>query len=79
MIYKVYAIKDELVGFGSIMVEQNEASAVRGFSYACKKADTLMAENKKDYTLYELGTYDTEKGVIEPCAPTVVLNGSSVI
>lgn len=79
MVYKLYAIKDELVGFGSIMLEQNEMSARRDFAYACNKEGTLLKENKKDYTLYYLGEFDIEKGTINSVAPEVVLNGSSIV
>lgn len=78
MICPVYSIKDELVGFGSPIVEQNEATALRNFTYAMNRPDSLANENKKDYTLYKIAEYDTEKGCIKAVGPEFIVNGSAV-
>lgn len=60
----IFAIKDELVGFMNPTFEQTEQVALRNFSFAINKADSLLYTNAKDYSLWLLGEYDTEKGII---------------
>lgn len=76
---KLYSYRDALVGFGPILVESNERTAIRGFSYAVNNAQGIMNFSPKDYDLFYIGEFDTDTGVISP-APVcqLVVNGSSV-
>lgn len=79
MITKLYSYRDKLVGFGPIMVESNEQTAVRGFSYAVNNATGVMGFSPSDYDLYFLGDYDTDTGLITPAPVSqMVCNGLAV-
>lgn len=77
---KLYSYRDALVGFGPIMVESNERTAIRGFSYAINNATGTMNFAPKDYDLFYIGEFDTDTGAIA-AAPvaSLVVNGSSVL
>lgn len=76
---KLYSYRDNLVGFGPIMVETNEQTAIRGFGFAVNNASGMMGFAPKDYDLYYVGEYDTDSGVIIPASvPALVVNGTSV-
>lgn len=76
---KLYSYRDNLVGFGPVMVENNEQTAVRGFSYAVNNASGMMGFSPKDYDLFYIGEFDTDTGVIVSApVPALVVNGSSV-
>lgn len=67
MIYGVYSIRDLKTGYLSITLEQNDASAIRNFEHACSRSDSLLYSHGSDYSLYKLGTFDTDTGTVVPC------------
>ena len=79
MIFKLYSYHDKLNGFGPIVLESNERTAVRGFSMAINNGNGMMGFSPADYDLCYVGTFDIEKGVIDPQpVPQVIVNGLSV-
>lgn len=80
MKYKLYCVKDELVGFGIPTAEQNEQTALRNFSYAANQKGTLIYENSKDYSLYYVGEFNTDTGVFAGLPiPEKLVDANSVI
>ena len=79
MIYPVYCVRDVKVGFQpQMLVEQNDASAIRGFSYAVNN-EGLMNYSPSDFDLYRIGRFDTDKGIFEAVTvPELVASGASV-
>lgn len=72
-------VKDDLRGFvGGIYVEDTEATAYRSFDQLAN-SDAAIKFQSKDYAMYVLGSYDTELGVIEPCAPKLLVDAASCI
>lgn len=70
--YNIYALRDVLVGFGPIIVEQSDAVAIRNFSSLVDSPNVPMS----DFELYQLGTYDAKSGLINPCVvPLLVARG----
>lgn len=67
MIYSVYAIRDVRVGFSrGLSASENDAVAERDFFYAVANSDGPISEFAQDYSLYRIGSFDTESGVIHP-------------
>lgn len=60
----LYAIKDDLTGYKNITIADNDPVALRDFSYAVN-CNEIIKLNTKNYSLYKLGVYDTELGVID--------------
>ena len=80
MIYGVYAIKDAKTSFMPCNVDYNDASAIRNFEHAVMAPDSLMRSHAADYTLYRLGSYNTETGIILSKAdPQQIADAASVV
>lgn len=78
MIYPIYCIRDNKVGFQpQLLLESSDVAASRGFSYAINN-EGLMNYAPSDFDLYKVGEFDTEKGTITPVLPSLVVSGSSV-
>nr|DAW56678.1 MAG TPA: DNA binding protein [Microviridae sp.] len=79
MIYGLYCMKDEKVGYLTVTQDVNDYSAMRNFKYSISKSDSFASFSKNDFKLYKLGTFDnsTAEIVLEP-TPTLLLSGDSV-
>lgn len=69
MIRNIYAVRDDLVGFGHLTLDTSDAVAMRGFRAAmagCVKRGEVS--DVSYYSLYCLGSYDEASGVITPLA-----------
>lgn len=79
MKFELYSYRDQLNGFGPLVLESNERTAIRGFSMAINNGNGMMGFSPKDYDLCYVGKFDIEKGIIEPEAvPKIIVNGFSV-
>lgn len=80
MKYPVYSYRDQKVGFGQPIVDQSDAAAIRGFSFAMNNKNGIMNFSPKDFDLYKIGEFDTIKGVFIPeKVPVLIMSGSSVV
>lgn len=80
MIYNVYSIRDELTGYMNITLDVNDNTAIRNFKHAVNSKDLLFNTNPKDYTLYKIGTFETDNGILIPLTPIeYIVNGTSII
>lgn len=79
MEYPVYSIRDSRTGFMAPTLDQNDDSASRNFLFAVKNSRDVMGAFPDEFSLYRLGTFNTESGVfqLEP-VPVHVATGSSV-
>ena len=74
----VYCIRDSKVGWLTPTVDHNDASAARNFVHAMKQTDSLLYSHSKDFDLWKIGTFDSEKGTLEPLFPgELVFEGAS--
>lgn len=74
MILNVYAIHDDLSGFMTPVVDQNDAIAMRNFRMACDVSKTsVMSWRPSDFSLYRLGTFNSETGSLVPLDPIEVV------
>lgn len=79
MKYPIFAMKDRKVGFLTPMVDQNVPSAVRNFKFAISRPDSVMKIQPDDFSLYQIGDYDTDCGVITPMDPQFIVDAISVM
>lgn len=81
MKFYVYSIRDELTGFMTPVIEQSDAVAMRNFQMAIdsqRRDSSVMAFRPSEFTLYCLGSFDSQSGVISPATPpSLVCSGSS--
>lgn len=78
MKYGIYSYRDVKCGFMPPQCDQNDAAAIRGFSYAVNN-NNLMNFAPKDYDLFKIGEFDVEKGIIVPLeVPLILASGYTV-
>ncbi len=77
MEYPVYSIRDSRTGFMAPTLDQNDDAAARNFLFAVKNSRDVMGAFPDEFSLYRLGTFDTESGVFSPeSVPVHVAVGS---
>lgn len=65
MIYGVYSVRDKAVDcFLPLFLCRSKGEAIRSFSAAVGKPDHQFHNNRGDYELYSLGTFDDASGVL---------------
>ena len=79
MKYPIFSVRDIKVGFGIPYVEQTDASAIRGFSYTVNAREGVMNFSPKDYDLYKVGEFDTDKGTVKNITPVLIVSGVNVL
>lgn len=71
----IFAVRDRCLGYGALMLEQNEEVAKRNFAYACSSGQ--MKAQAADFDLYCLGTYDISSGAINrELSPRFIISGT---
>jgi hypothetical protein len=67
MIYFVYSIYDEKVKtFANPFYKPTNPSAIRDFTDLAKDQNTTIGRHPEDYTLYQIGEYDDQTGLMKP-------------
>lgn len=81
MTHKIYAVRDEISGlFNQLLLFPCDASALRAFRDALGSNGTIFAAHPEDYSLYRLGSYRDNTGVITPEAfPELVITGRAIV
>lgn len=74
MIDNLYAIKDELSGYGSPVPIPDEAQALRWW-HNMLTDNRLMASSPKDFSLWQIGIWNTETGEIKPIEHKLIERG----
>ena len=78
----IFAVRDELNGFGQLFTAPTEAFAKRDMSAAVNndKSNSAIAYSPKDFSLYKLGVFDDTTGVVESLTvPEFIVRGSDLI
>lgn len=66
MNFGVYAVRDLKVGFQSVTIQPNDATAVRGFESTVLSSDSLLFTHSEDFSLFKLGEFDQDSGRLIP-------------
>lgn len=79
MKYGIYSYRDaKAKAFMPPQCDQNDATAIRGFSYAVNNND-IMNFSPGDYELFKLGEFDVDTGIINAeNVPILLKSGVSV-
>lgn len=76
----VYTVRDLCVGYTGIILDDNDASAIRGFKYAIANPESMMFASPKDFSLMKIGTFDTDTGIIEALPnPILVIEANNLV
>lgn len=80
MILKAYALLDTKVGaFGSPFFMTHEGYAIRAVMDIVKDMSTSIARHPFDYTLYEVGEFDDQLGMLAPMAPRPIVVAGNLV
>ena len=74
----VYSIRDARIGFMPPIIEENDASAIRGFQNAVINGEGYFARFANEYDLYRVGQFDSEQGQFLNETPVLLCSGASV-
>ena len=67
MLHNIYTVFDSAaVMFDRPFTAISDNAAIRSFGDICVSADHPIGQHPEDYSLYRIGTYDDNKGVIAP-------------
>lgn len=67
MILNAYAVYDsKAMAYMQPIFYKTEGEALRAFSNACNLQEHPFHANAEDYTLFHLGDYDDESGMLAP-------------
>lgn len=62
---RLYSVYDSVAQvWGKPFPMKNKGEAIRGFAQACSDPQTSLYQNPEDYTLFEIGEWDDDKGNI---------------
>lgn len=74
MKYGIYSIRDGAANvFTSPTIDLTDESAMRGFSQGINNAGSMMNFSPSDFSLYRIGTFNVERGTIDPIYPPKML------
>lgn len=80
MKYPMYAIRDIKTTFFPPQVANNEEEAKRNFAMMVNNPSGVIGFAPKDFDLFYVGEWDSEKGVMDPVIPIVfVVTGSALV
>lgn len=63
---KIYAIKDNKLGFDMVFTMSNNMAAIRAFGDWCGNEQSLYNKHPEDYDMYCVGDMDENSGAITP-------------
>lgn len=70
MIFGVYSIFDAAAGiFTSPTVDISDESAMRSFLQACSNSQSIMNFKPSDFSLYQVGYFDSDTGELNSIFP----------
>lgn len=69
MTLNVYAVYDKKVGYLTPTYDTNDATASRNFAYAMSKTDSVFGFQPSDFSLYQVGTFSTDSGLLIAVTP----------
>lgn len=76
--YSVMDVKSKL--FARPHFQQTDGVAIRSFSQACEDDSTELNKYPEDFSLYHVGEFDIETGVLKPLErPKQICNASEFV
>lgn len=80
MLYGVYSMRDVKTGFLTPTIELSDAAAARNFTHTVCNSEGLLNTFAQDFSLYKIGEFETDTGVLTPIRPSVlVIEGSTAV
>lgn len=78
MNFGLYAIRDVKTGFMTPTIENSDEAAARNFTHSVVNSDTILYSFAQDFSLYKIGTYDSDSALVTPISPIqLILEGAT--
>lgn len=77
MSFGLYAIRDVKTSFLSPAIDVNDQAAVRNFYHTVQNSEGVMYSCPQDFSLYRVGEFDADSGLLIPASPIVYLASAS--
>lgn len=73
MIFKCFSIFDSKIGsYSKPVFLRSKGEAIRAVTSEVQNAESELAKYPADFTLFEIGEYDDDKGIMMPFTPLSV-------
>lgn len=79
MVYSLYSVQDVCVGFGAVIMQPNDAAAMRAFAHECENTESYWHSHPADYSLWRVGSFDTVTGTVLDDTPTIVCRATDFV
>ncbi len=79
--FEVFAVFDsKSASYGNLIVVPTKGIAIRSFSDVCANVESPVGKHPEDYSLFHIGTYDPNPGLLKAINPPVlVVSASSMV
>jgi len=76
---KLFSVHDKAVdSFAGVICLASDRDATEQFRVVCNQPDTAFYKHPADFTLFQIGTYNTDTGEITPMTPKLITNATSL-
>lgn len=66
MIYGLYSVKDECVGYDRPIMFDNDYVAIRNFGLALEDENSYIYKFPLDYSIWHIANFDSDTGILTP-------------
>lgn len=74
---KIVCVRDRAIeAYLNPFVCPHVGGAIRSFMDETKNPESTVASHKEDYSLYLIGTFNTETGALIPCTPQLIASAT---
>lgn len=81
MIRRLYSVRDDLTGFSNVIADDGDELAIRGFTSTVNRmlsADSSCTPYVDDLSIWFIGTFDTDTGIVTSASPEVLIRGKVI-
>ena len=76
---KIYSLQDKAAGiYNTPFFVLSPAVAERSFVALAQDLSTTVGQHPRDFVLYEIGSFNDQTGLIDPCEPKRIISGSEI-
>lgn len=78
MIYGLYSVKDERTDYNAPFQARTDEEAKRNFAAIVNDKNTTVGQFPEDYSLYKVGTFNSENGYIIGMEPELLIRAKEI-
>jgi len=75
----LYTVHDKAINsYQGVIALQSERDAIEQFRVVCNQQDTAFFKHPQDFTLVQVGSFDSETAELIPMTPKIIVNASAL-